>query len=252
MSKHTEQEQELIHAIIDVYRELIGSRYNYDILLAEGKLKKDITPEIVLSIKNFFLNDVYPDAAKRHQIEAAFETLGSYVSQPAKAMGLFGSVTSAIFIFGRHLPAAINAGVVTLQSFLEARKLEHKMLKAAKDNFLQTDLTLEDMKRCIASIPQHELKDFIKDVKEMFLLMSDTELLEKTIRIIDMVIEKMKAKPKLYSAEEVAGIVLGRNILQNGLNLFKNYNPKLKKAIAETIYDVEISFLNNLYSTYKG
>jgi len=252
MSKPTEQEQELITAIIDVYRGLIGSRYDYDILLAEGKLKKDISPEIVLSIKNFFLNDVYPDAAKRNQIEAAFETLGSYVSQPAKAMGLFGSVTSAIFIFGRHLPAAINAGVVTLQSFLEARKLEHKILKAAKDNFLQKDLTQEDMKRCIAAIPQQELQAFIKDVKEMFLLMSDTELLEKTIRIIDMVIDKMKAKPKLYSAEELAGITLGRNILHNGLNLFKNYNPKLKKAIAETIYDIEMSFINSLYLSYKN
>lgn len=251
MSQYSEKEQELINAIVNVYRGLIGSRYEYEVLLAEGKLKKGITPEIVVSIKSFFLNDVYPDAAKRHQIEAAFETLGSYVSQPAKAMGLFGSVTSAIFIFGRHLPAAINAGVVTLQSFLEARKLEHKILDAAKSQFLQADLTEEDMKRCIASLPQKDLETFIKDVKEMFALMSNTELLEKTIRIINMVIDKMKSKPHLYSKEEVKGIELGRNILQSGLDLFKNYDNKLKLHIAETIYDVEMSFIKSLFSTYK-
>jgi hypothetical protein len=66
-----------------------------------------------------------------------------------------------------------------------------------------------------------------------------------------MVIEKMKSKSHLYSEEEVKGIELGRNILQNGLKLFKNYDNKLKQQIAETIYDVEMSFIKSLFSDYK-
>jgi len=234
-----------------VYRQLIAERYNYAALKSSKIIPRYITEEMVDSIRDFFLNDVYPDMEKREKIEEAFETLNNYVSQPAKAFGLFGSVAGALRTFGRHLPAAINAGVVTLQSFLDARRLENKILEAAHQNQLKQSLTLEDLKKCIVNIPRSELENFLRDVEQMFLLMSDTQLLQKTLRIIDMVIERMKSKPKLYSEKEIAGIELGRNILQNGLNLFKNYDLETRKVIARTIYDVEMSFINNLYSQYK-
>lgn len=242
------KEKVLNDAIIEAYRQLIASRYQYETLSTQHVLPKQIDEEVLINIRNFFLNDVYPDAAKRHQVEAAFETLGSYVSQPKKAMALFGSVASALFIFGRHLPAAINAGVITLQSFIDARKMETKILKAAKDNFLKENLTVDELKLCIANIPAYELKDFVKQVKEMFYLMSNTELLEKTIKIIDMVIDKMKSKPELYPSTDVDGILLGRNILQNGLNLFKGLNTEKRKEIADAVYNIEIAFIDSLHT----
>jgi hypothetical protein len=251
MYNRHDKEEAFVKYLIDVYRQLISDRYQYESLKKAGVLSDKIDKKIVDSIRTFFLNDVYPDFEKRKHIEEAFETLGSYVTQPAKALGLFGSVTSAIFMFGRHLPAAINAGIVTLQSFVDARHLEEKFIYAAKENFSNVEFTTEEMKQCIVQIPKADLEKFINDVKEMFLLMSNVELLEKTIRIMDMVIDKMKSKPKLYSKQEVEGIVLGRNILVNGLKLFKNYPDSLKKEIAETIYRVEMSYADELYSTYK-
>jgi hypothetical protein len=241
------KEKALNDAIIETYRQLIASRYEFEKLSTQHVLPKQIDEEMIKNIRNFFLMDVYPDAVKRQQVEAAFETLGSYVNQPKKAMVLFGSVASALFIFGRHLPLAINAGVVTLQSFLDARKMETNILKAAKENFLEENLTVEGLKHCIANIPEKDLKDFIKQVKEMFYLMSNTELLDKTIKIIDMVIDKMKSKPELYPSNDVNGILLGRNILQNGLNLFKGLNTEKRKEIADAVYQIEIAFIDSLH-----
>jgi len=251
MHNLSHKDEVLATHLIEVYRELIHIRYQYDTLKKSGSLTDKVDKKIVDSIRSFFLNDVYPDVKKRKQIEEAFDTLGSYVKQPAKALGLFSSVTSALFMFGRHLPAAVNAGVVTLQSFVDARHLEEKIIYAAKENFKDKHISLDEMKQCIVQIPKEDLEKFINDVKEMFLLLSNTELLEKTIRIMDMVIDKMKSRPNLYPKHEVDGIVLGKNILVNGLNLFKNYPDALKKEIAETIYNAEMSFIDELYSAYK-
>jgi hypothetical protein len=251
MHHRSPEEEALITKLIEVYRELIRTRYQYEILLRDGKLPDNVDKKIVDSVRNFFLNDVYPNAEKRKTIETAFETLGNYVNQPAKAMVLFGSMASAVFIFGRHLPAAINAGIITLKSFLDARNLENKILNAAAGSRLDEHLTMEDLQKCIVHIPQNELELFISNVQEMFLLMSNTELLDKTIRIMDMVVDKMKSKPKLYSKSEINGILLGKDILEHGLNIFKGYPDKIKNEIAQTIYNVEMSFINELYSNYK-
>jgi hypothetical protein len=251
MHDHSAQETALINKLIEVYRELIRTRYQYDLLLREGMLPRSIDKKMVDAIRNFFLNDVYPDAAKRKTIESAFAVLGSYVNQPAKAIALFSSMASALFIFGRHLPAAINAGIITLKSYLDARHLENKILTAAAQNQLDENLTLEDLKKCIVYIPKEELELFISNVQEMFLLMSNTELLEKTIRIMEKVVNKMKSKPTLYSADEVKGIMLGIDILKHGMEIFKEYPDRTKYEIAQTIYNVEMSFINNLYSNLK-
>ena len=244
------EDEKYLSQILEVYRQLINERYQYEALNNAGKLSKNIDRKIVNSIRGFFLNDVYPEADKRKKIEKSFETLSNYTKHPAKAFGLFGSVTSAIFIFGKHLPSAINAGIVTLQSFVDARHLEEKVIYAAKNNYKGQLLSLDDMKQCIKTIPKEDLEKFINDIREMFLLLSNSELLEKTIRIIEMVIEKMRSKPNLYPKHEVEGIILGKSILVSGFNIFNSYPDKLKKEISDTIYDVEMSFINELYSTY--
>lgn len=245
-------EDALISRMIEIYRELIRSRYQYEVLCQSGKLSASISRQMVDDIRNFFLNEVYPDVQKRRSIEQAFEILGSYVHQPAKAMTLLGSMASALFIFGRHLPAAINAGLTTLKSFLDARHLEQTIIKAAREHGINEQATVEDLKQCIVRIPKREIVQFIGDVRDMFILMSNTELLEKTIRIMEMVISKMHSKPHLYPPHEIEGINLGKNILISGLNLFKGLSDTQKTEIARTIYDVEMSFIEELYSTYKN
>lgn len=234
--------------IISVYRELIAERYQFEKINATQTLSPNITPEMVQHICSFFLNDVYPDYQKRIEIEHAFHTLSGYVNQPKKAIGLFGSITGAIFIFGKHLPAAINAGVVSLQSFLDARKLEHAILTNAESLNLHQNINRNTVLQCIAQLPQSELKKFVADSKNMFRLLSDSLLLEKTIRIIDMVIQKMKSKPKVYSVEDVKGITFGKTILENGLNVFKNYPAATKEELAQIIYQTEMNFIAELPS----
>lgn len=237
----------VIDKIIELYRELIDERYQFEKIKATQVLSPEISSEMVASIRSFFLEEVYPNYQKRKEIELAFHTLSSYVNQPKKALGLFGSVTGALFIFGRHLPAAINAGIVTLQSFLDARKLEHAILANAAKLNLQENIQQEDVLQCIAMLPRPDLEKFIADSKNMFRLMSDTILLEKTIKIIDMVISKMKSRTKIYPPEDVQGIQLGKNILTSGLQIFKNYPDKVKDELAQIIYQTEMNFVAQLH-----
>jgi hypothetical protein len=251
MAFRSPKDEDLVSHIIDIYRELISQRYQYEILKNYGILPQHIDKEIVDNIRNYFLNDVYPESKKRLQIEQAFETLGNYTKQPTKVFGLFGSVATSVIIFGRHLPKAINAGIITLQSFIDARQLEHQIIYASKRKYKDKLITTDEMKMCIVEVPKADIEKFVNDIREMFLLMSNTELLSKTIKIIDLVIDKMKSKPNIYPQNEVNGIILGRNILKNGYQLFNKYPESIKNEIANTIYNVEMSFINDLYSRYK-
>ena len=57
----------------------------------------------------------------------------------------------------------------------------------------------------------------------------------------------MKSKPNTYPSKDVDGILLGRELLQQGLDLFSKYDEDTKKEMVAFIYKNEMWFIDQVY-----
>jgi len=238
--------------IINKFREMIYKRYNYEDLKKRFDLPPTITPEVIQEIKAYFLTVIYPPAVERKQLEAAFKNLGSYVRSPAKIWGLFGDMARAIFKFGRHFMAALRAGMDSLNSFVGAKNFEASMAEIANRNGIQPPMTDEEFEDTLYQLPRSEVEKFIKDVRHLFEAMVNTDLLKKTLEILDHVIQTMERKPQTFPKEDVDGIRLGRGLLQKGYDLFSTMDEKTKKDAVHLIYENEMWFMDEVYKKKGG
>lgn len=237
--------------LIDKYRYIIADRYNYTKLTQFKPLPDGITEQMVNDIREFFLESIYPEPARRHELDEAFAHLQSYIHQPAKVWGILGNLTAAIFKFGTMLPAALKTGIVSLEAFTAAKNFEHTMARAAKDAGFSVPLTDDQFTHCLSKLPRHQLDSFALDVGRLFRSMADTRLLSKTVEIMQDVIKKMESKTKLYTKDEIDGIKMGLNIMQKGLGLFSQYPDKTKDKMVEYIVEREKLFIDEIYFKHR-
>ena len=113
--------------IINKFREMVSNRYAYNDLKDRFDLPSKINESIILEIKAYFLESIYPEAAKRKELEDAFAGLGSYVKSPRKIWGLLGNMSKAIFKFGRQFPPHLKQNEWP-GCFLGAKNLRQKWL----------------------------------------------------------------------------------------------------------------------------
>ncbi len=233
--------------IINKFREMISKRYEYDDLKKRFDMPDSVTPEIIENIKNYFLTTIYPPAVERKQLEEAFKNLGGYVRSPKKIWGLFGDMTRAIFKFGRHFMSALRAGIDSLNSFIGAKNFETNMAEIANRNGILPPMSDEEFEDTLYQLPREDIEKFIGDVRSLFKAMIDTELLKKTLGILDHVIQTMVHKPNVFPKEDVDGIRLGRSLLQRGYDLFLTMDESVKHAVVDIIYKNEMWFVNDVY-----
>lgn len=238
-------------SIIIKYREIIAKRYDYKQIKKKPNVPVDITEEVTGEIRNFFLDHLYPEPQQREKLDLAFAELENFVLNPSKVWGLLGNLTSAIFRFGLQLPAALRTGQISLRAFNSAKKFEDVLIQTALDKGYSNSLTDEQFYDCMRSIPHEQIDYFIDEVGLLFSSFSDTNLLAKTIEIMEDVLDKMRANKKLYSKSEIRAIELGVAIIQNGYNLFIKYDKKMKKEMADFITDNEKSFIKELHGKKK-
>jgi len=243
------EERQLAEHLIEKYRKSVEQRYDYDALAARLDLPPQLNREVAAKVKRYFLENIYPPAEKRAQLDKAFDHLDTYLTHPSKIWHLLGNMTAAVFKFGRHFPAALKGGFISLESFRDAKQFETTMLQAARKKDFDIPLTDAQFKECLVSIPRDEVERFLKDISAFFKSLNDTVLLRKTIEILKGVIKKMKKYPRLYSSDEIEGVAMGVEILENGYLLFKDFSPALKKGVLRTIKANELWFLGHLHET---
>lgn len=235
--------------LIEKYRETIALRYNYPHLASHFVLSSQLTEDVVESVRNYFMESLYPPAEERWKLDEAFESLRSFVSHPAKTLALLGNMAGALFRFGTQFPMALKAGVVSLESYLDAKRFENNLLETAVRLNFQIPLTNAQFERCIAEIPRAEIEAFTMHITSLFQSMANTKLLKKTIAIMEDVLVRMKKKPQLYSREDALAIELGIQLLKNGCHLFQDYPESLKREIIVTIRENERWYLDKIYNT---
>jgi hypothetical protein len=247
-TKHEVSEAEMKSHLINKYRDLISERYEYDKIMEMPGLPPALTPEVVKPLRQYFLDNLYPDSKTRAKLDAAFTELENYVMHPAKVWDLLGNLTSAIFTFGLQFPAALRAGLISLEAYTSAKHFENTLLSAAMENRYTIPLTDEQFYNCLTTIPKPDLEKFIAEVSHLFRSFTNTVLLGKTITIMHDVIERMRSKPEMYGPNEVEAIELGLNIMQKGHDLFMDYDDEMKENILQFIARNEQQFLDSLYN----
>lgn len=240
-------DHEMKYHLIDKYREVVARRYEYETVAENFELPEEIDRVVVETLKSYFLESLYPEPAQREKLDAAFEELQNYVLHPGRITDLLGNIGSAILRFGLQFPVAVKSGLSALEVHTSAKHFENSLLAGAKANNFTVPLTDEQFLVCLRSIPRPQLEKFIDEVGGLFHSFSNTDLLGKTISIMDDVLERMYAKPDVYSANEVEAIELGREIIRRGHDLFLHLSDDTKNHILELVTANERDFLESVY-----
>ena len=236
---------ELKDHLIDKYRQLVAERYDYELI--KDDLPDNVGQQEVEDLRYYFLHYLYPEPHERRELDEAFSYLENYVTQPSKVWGILGNLAGAVFRFGSMLIDALKAGLVSLDAHISAKRFEEDLYLAAMRHDFAIPLTDAQFKECMRSIERRRVERFIDDIGKLFTSMSNTRLLAKTIDIMHDVVAKMERRKRIYTADEVAGIKLGINILQKGYELFKDYPEQTKKAVVAFIVAQEHQFTEELY-----
>lgn len=172
----------------------------------------------------------------------------NYVLHPGRITDLLGNIGSAILRFGFQFPVAIKSGLNALEVHTSAKHFENSLLAGANKNKFTVPLSDEQFYVCLKSIPKPQLQKFINEVSELFHAFSNTDLLGKTISIMDDVLQRMYAKTDVYSANEIEAIELGREIIRRGHDLFLHLDEQTKLDILELVKANENDFLESVYA----
>lgn len=238
--------------IIEKFREMVEKRYDFNELKQRFHLPENITEEIVDEIEKYFLTTIYPPAKERQELEEAFKDLAAYVKQPRKIWNLFGDMARAIFKFGRHFMTALKAGMDALDSFVGAKNFEASMSKIANQNGIKPPMSDEDFEDTMYQLERADVEKFISDVRNLFSAMVNTQLLRKTIDILDHVVQTMEKKRHIFPQKEIDGIKLGIALLTKGFDLFSKYDEQTKQDIVDFIYKNELWYVEYVYRKKEG
>ncbi len=240
-------DMEMKYHLINKYRSVVATRYEYKNVKKMLVLPDNITPEVVETLRQYFLNNLYPEPAQRAKLDAAFAELENYVMHPAKVWNLLGNITSAIFKFGFQFPAAIRAGLISMEAYTSAKHFENTLTSAALEKGLTIPVSDKQFYDCLIAIPKDDLYKFIGELEHLFASFTNTELLGKTISIMEDVVTKMKSKGDMYSHNEIEAIELGLDIMRKGYALFTEYDDEMKNEMLQLITDNEKKFIDGLY-----
>ena len=246
----SEQEVDLKYHLINKYRDLISRRYD-EVIKNLHNTEINLGVDVAKEIKAFFLEHIYPEPERRKKLDAAFNELRNFTTNPSLVWGLLGSLPVAILQFGMQLPAAIKAGMTSLQAYTSAIAFEESIVRAAEQKGLKEPISDEDFIDCLKSIPPKNLDQFINEASTLFIVISDETLLSKTINIMQDVIRRMKSKPQLYNADQIDAIQMGLDLMERGYELLEPYDAETKRDIITFIVENEKNFLHSIHGEIK-
>ena len=238
--------EKILDQIILAYRGLIEKRYDYPLLANRKDLPRTFDEEKVNRFKHYFLDFIYPDPEKRRELNEAFDQLEGYTSQPKKLLSILMESARIVFTYGSSLPKILKAGFSALRSYQAATKFENKLVDAAIDFGMTTQVDEDDMKQLLRSLDQSEIEAFMSQTESLFATLHDRSLVKKIKTIVQALIDKMKKKPAIFTAKEIEGLELGKEIIVKGDDLFQELSDEDQQNIFSFIIAYEREFLEIL------
>jgi hypothetical protein len=234
------REIQLENAVIEFYREEIRRRYLLD-NVRRFQAFDPVPDELIALLRGFFMDSIYPPVELRRQYDDAFAHLSGILHSPRRLKPLIGTALASAWRLGPRLPAAISAGVTTVDSLMKTRQLEAQMLTAAKAMDLsEAEMARRDvMIRIIAAVPEKAVLDLIDDALSYFQAMTNIRMLDAMLDIMERCHGVMTGHPAVYSEEECAGVALGVALVREGIERFRTIDKKLFPAILQGIEETE-------------
>lgn len=232
--------QDLKNAVIGFYRAELDRRYQLENVRRFENFDP-VSDAHVEALRNYFLTHIYPPIERREKLDEAINRLGDVLKSPRRLRPLMGAALKSMWRLGPSLRSAVSAGISTLDAYNEARKLERIMTETAeRQGVTAADAdNRERMIRIMADVPEKDVARLIKDIMALFYALSNTKMLKTAVDFLEQCTKIMVQRPELYPTEEIDGITLGRQLVQGGLDLFLQLDPKLFPQIIEGIEQVE-------------
>ena len=241
-------EKEVIKGVIEGHRMLIFERYDYAHISQAYSIPAFFTEENSNEFRNYFMEYVYPDSAKRDELDEAFGQLDGYIKSPEKIMQILADSVSLIFKFGRHLPKILNAGLKAMKSFRSATDLENLLVDEALLSGFTPPYNTDEMKELMKKIDNSKLQSHMASIWPLYDILLDKALVSKILLVIDSVIAKMEKRPAIYNPDEVEGVKIGREVIENGSILFNRYAQDELLKLVEMIKKIE----KNAYAEFMS
>jgi len=232
-----------LEGIIVGYRAIIKDKYAYETLSRREDIPEAYTEEVSIKIKNYFLNYSYPEPKKRQELNEAFQSLDHYLKNPEKLLRLLVDSASIVFRYGKHLPKILSAGIKALKAFRRASKLEEALISKALDSNKKTPFSSEEIHQFIGELSKEQLDAYVKSIYSLFDILCDTALMIKIKKILELLIQKMKDRPKVYTVEEIGGLEIGREIIVEADGIFNELTKEEGQEILEFIIKMEKELL---------
>ena len=240
-------DKQLLSDIITGYRHTINERYQYSNIQSKYELPPSFTEERVQLFRNYFLDYIYPEAARREELDEAFESLDSYIKQPEKLLRLLVNSGKLIFKYGRHLPRILGAGLKALKSFRAASHFENRLVEEAIANDIHPPFDQAKINQLIQFLSRRDLEEFIENSQSLFETLHDRALIQKIKEIVEYLIGKMKERPNLYSEVEIRGMEIGLEIVKQGDHLFDQLDKEDQERVFEFVIQMERDVLDELF-----
>jgi len=242
-----QKDLQLKHAIIDVYRDQMRLRYMPENCRRFKELKP-ISDEKLTSLRDYFLECIYPSSENRDMLDDAFDRMGDIIRSPRRLMPLMTIAFKSVWKLGTMFPSAVMAGRNTLEAYLETRKVESKLIEYARKNKLTPEQVHEHdpMVKMVANLPEEEMVKFRTEILKLFEHLSNVKLLEATVEIMNNSKALMESRPDLYHEQELAGFTLGHDVLTRGLDLFQSLKKSEFPIIIRGIEVVEIDWYDRI------
>jgi hypothetical protein len=237
----------LSSSIIDGYHLLIKDRYQYDKIKARYDIPDSVTEDKFQLLRNYFLNQIYPTAEKRAILDRAFTSLDKHLKRPDHLIKMLLDSGRILLKMGWHFPKTMQVGLKALKSFRVASRMEEKLIEEAIELEMKPPLSPKDIKILIGRLPRKELDRFIDDGMVLFDTLYDRALIMKILNTIGQVITMMKRKSGFYSEDEIAGMELGFEVLEQGNALFEALSIEEQEVIFNLIRKIETDALNEIY-----
>ena len=232
-------EKEILDELIVGYRRWIEERYQHDRLAARYDLPTGFDAERVARFRTYFLEQVYPEPRRRDELNEAFGSLENYLKQPKKLLQLLKDSSRVLLKFGRHFPKIFNAGLAALRSFLAGSRFERQLVNRAIRRELFPPYSTTEIEQLVRSLDAADIEAFIDNNRKLFEVLKDRPLVKRIVQMLDILIQKMEARPQIYSDAEINGLRTGRALIVEGDALFDELSPSEQQLVFDMVVKIE-------------
>jgi len=246
--------------VIEFYRGEIRERYQLE-RLREIKSLDGIPDAMLDSLREFFLERLYPPMEMRIRLDTAFEDISMLLRSPGRLAPLVKAALPSMLRISVHLPAIITTGIATVDALHETRQLEKELMIVADKIRPELEQALEKkgneeayrevMLKLIAGVPEKTVHNLIDNVIRLFGALSDIKMLSGMLGLMERCLKAMETRKDVYTDRERESMALGLEVLRGGHELYSQLKPKDFPKILAGIEQVELTWYKNVCESLK-